>query len=411
MPLPSPVLAIFGVFFVESAVLGNWIPRIPEVKAALELSDSTLGLCLLAMPFGSLTGLVIAGRAVEWLGLRDACRAVLPLWALLFMLPAFVGSAPALAAALFVAGVSIALVEVAMNTEADVIEVRAGRRIMSRCHGFWSLGSMAGALVGSLFAQAGISLVAHFTIVMPLLAVVGYAVASALPPDPRVDAPTEASGRPDPVPEGASGIVVAAERAPLFRLPSRAILLLCAMPLGIMIVEGAFIDWSAVFMRSVLDASPLVIGIAYAFFSSVMAVTRLSGDAIAARVGDHAVVRASGLAATAGVTLFALAPTVPLAFAGAALAGAGVAIVYPLAVTAAARRPGRTSADNVAALTMISFSAFLFGPPLIGFLSDAFGLRAALLSLAPLALTTALLAGEVRGAGGSRDAAAAPRGA
>ena len=193
----------------------------------------------------------------------------------------------------------------------------------------------------------------------------------------------------------APGIAVAAERAPLFRLPARAIVLLCTMPLGIMVVEGAFIDWSAVFMRSVLDASPLVIGVAYAFFSSVMAATRLSGDAIAERFGELNVVRASGLGAAAGVLLFALAPGVPVAFAGAALAGAGVAIVYPLAVTAAARRPGRSPADNVAALTMISFGAFLLAPPLIGFLSEAFGLRTAIALLAPLAFTTFLLAGEV----------------
>jgi len=386
--LRSSLIAIFGVFFVESLVLGNWIPRIPEVKAALGLSDSMLGICLLAMPLGSFVGLLVAGRAVERLGLRDACRVTLPLWALLFVLPALARSAPALALALFLGGVSIALVEVAMNTEADVIESALGRRLMSRCHGFWSLGSMAGAILGSLFAHAGVALVTHFAIVLPLCALAGYVLASRLPPDP---VSTPASAPPDVA-------------TPLFRLPVPAIVALCAMPLGIMVVEGAFIDWSAVFMRSVLDASPLVIGSAYAFFAVIMAGVRLSGDRLADRFGDLAVVRASGAAATVGVALFALAPNVPIAYAGAALSGAGVAIVYPLAVSAAARRPGRSSADNVAALTMISFSAFLLGPPLIGFLSDAIGLRMALLVLAPLAFTTVLLAGEVRGRASSRPA-------
>ena len=371
------MLAVFGVFFFESVVLGNWIPRIPEVKAALGLSDTLLGLCLLAMPLGSLSGLAVAGRVTERLGLRGACRLVLPLWALAFTLPAFAGSAATLALALLVGGLAVALVEVAMNTEADVVEASVGRRIMSRCHGFWSLGSMAGAVLGSLFAHAGVPLGVHFAIVMPLVAIAGFLCASALPPDPPAARAAEAVAE------------------PLFRLPAPGIVALCAMPLGVMLVEGAFIDWSAVFMRSVLDAPPLVIGAAYAFFSVVMAVTRLSGDAIADRVGDLAVVRVSGLAATAGVALFALAPNVPVAFAGSALAGVGVAIVYPLAVSAAARRPGRSPADNVAALTMIAFSAFLLGPPLIGLVSDALGLRPALALLAPLAFTTVLLAGEV----------------
>jgi len=374
----SAVPAIFGVFFVQSSVLGNWIPRIPEIKASLELTDATLGLCLLAMPAGSLSGLVVAGRIVEWLGLRDACRIMLPLWALLFILPAFAMSAPQLAVTLFAAGFSIAMIEVAMNTKADAVEADVGRRIMSRCHGFWSLGSMAGALAGSLFAHQGIPVAVHFGVLMPVLAIVGFAIASALPLDgmPTTPAP-------------------GAESAPLFRLPARAIALLCLMPLGIMVVEGAFIDWSAVFMDSVLDASPLVIGTAYSFFAIVMGVTRLSGDAIADRFGELAVVRVSGLSATAGIALFALAPNVPVAFVGAALAGAGVAIVYPLAVTAAARRPGRAPADNVAALTMIAFSAFLLAPPLIGFLSEWIGLRHALLLLAPFAFMTVLLSNEV----------------
>ncbi len=107
------------------------------------------------------------------------------------------------------------------------------------------------------------------------------------------------------------------------------------------------------------------------------------------------IVRVSGFAACAGIVLFALAPSIVWAFLAAALSGAGVAIVFPLAVSAAANRPGRTPADNVAALNMIAFSAFLVAPPVIGFLSEAFGLRTALLCLAPVAFMTFVLAGEV----------------
>jgi len=372
----SPTWAIFGVFFLESVVLGNWIPRIPEFKAALGLSDAELGLCLLAMPLGTFLGLMVAGRLTERLGLRQSCRITLPLWAFAFVLPAFATSGVWLGACLALAGFVIGLVEVAMNTKADVIEKASRQRLMSRCHGFWSLGSMAGALLGSALAHVGVSVQAHFVAVMPLVGLLGWWTASQLPLDEPVHEPVESED-------------------PLFRLPSRGILLLCAMPLGVMVVEGAFIDWSAVFMRSVLEASPLVIGTAYAFFSVVMAATRLSGDRIADRFGDLAVVRCSGLAAACGIALFAMAPTVPMAYAGAALSGAGVAIVYPLAISAAARRPGRSAADNVAAMTMISFCAFLLAPPLIGFVSDAIGLRWALGLLTPIAFATLLLAGEV----------------
>ena len=127
-----------------------------------------------------------------------------------------------------------------------------------------------------------------------------------------------------------------------------------------------------------------------------MAAVRLSGDWIGERCEPQLIVLVSGISACVGITVFSLAPNPTVAFIGAALSGMGVAIVYPTAVTAAARRPGRSPADNVASLAMISFTAFLVGPPLIGLLSEAFGLRVALLFLAPVTLITVVLSSQVR---------------
>lgn len=376
-PSNKAISAIFGVFFLESAVLGNWIPRIPDMKSALSLSDAGLGVCLLAIPLGTILGLLVAGRIIEHTGLRLACQISLPAWALSFVFPPFAQSQLVFMLFLFVSGVAVGLVEVAMNTEADRIEQFVGKRIMSRCHGFWSLGSMAGALIGGGLAHVGIAASTHFLIVMPLIAVAGFWMASRLP-------------RVAPTPSEADD-----QSSSLFRLPSRFVLMLCMMPIGVMVIEGAFIDWSAVFVHSVLDASPLMISIIYSFFAIVMATVRLCGDAIGDRVAAQLIVQISGLAATLGIVIFALSSNIYVAMFGAAISGMGVAIVYPLAVTAAARRSGN-AADNVAAITMIAFSAFLIAPPIIGFLSDALGLRVALLMLAPVAITTVFLAGEVR---------------
>lgn len=402
-------LAIFGVFFFESSVIGQWIPRIPDIKNSLGLTDGTLGLALLMMPLGTLFGFSVAGRIVELTGLRNACRLFLPLWAILFMGPALADSFLQLSLALVLSGLAIGMIETAMNTEAARIERVAGKRLMSRCHGFWSLGTMFGALAGGALAHAGFSVATHFLLVMPAIALCGYVCATALP---RASTLAEEVARQAAVKAragqaGDESQMAANQQAQapaatddgkgsaLFSLPARAIVLLCLMPLGIMMVEGAFIDWSAVFMRDVLQAGPLIIAVAYSSFSLIMAAVRLSGDWLATRYGDVLIVRVSGLAACAGIALFALAPSTAWAFLAAALSGAGVAIVFPLAVSAAANRPGGTSAGNVASLNMISFSAFLVAPPLIGFVSEVFGLRMALLCLAPLAFLTFLLAGEV----------------
>ena len=400
----SAAWAIFGVFFFESSVIGQWIPRIPDIKDALNLSDAQLGLALLSMPLGTLIGFAVAGRLLHHMGLRNGCRVFLPLWAILFILPALAQSLIQLMLALAISGIAIGLIETAMNTEAARIEKAAGKRLMSRCHGFWSLGTMFGALLGGFIAHQGVGVAAHYLFIMPAIAVGGYLVATALPS--VLPAANDAVKSLDSVPLSQAAVEskaddgtdsgMSADKLALITIPGRAILLLCVMPLGIMMVEGAFIDWSAVFMRDVMAASPLLIAVTYSFFSIVMATVRLTGDAITERFGELAVVRASGLASTIGIALFAMASSTFWVFVGAAIAGAGVAIVFPLTVTAAANRPGRSSADNVAALNMISFSAFLIAPPLIGFLSDAIGLRYALLTLAPFAFTTFLLAGEVR---------------
>lgn len=372
------ISSIFGVFFLEAAVLGNWIPRIPDMKEALSLSDAGLGICLLAIPLGTMLGLLVAGRVIERTGLRQACQIFLPAWALAFVLPPFASTQLVFIVFLFICGIAVGLIEVGMNTEADRLEQSLGKRIMSRCHGFWSLGSMVGALTGGVFAHAGISVSTHFLIVMPLIAVVGFWIASRLPQVP-------ASVKSD---QGAD------EATSLFRLPSKVILLLCVMPIGIMVVEGAFIDWSAVFVRSVLEASPLEISVIYSFFAIVMATFRLFGDAIGDRFPAERIVQVSGVAATLGIVIFALSSNIFVAMIGAAISGMGVAIVYPIAITAAARRPG-SAADNVAAITMVSFTAFLVAPPIIGFISNVLGLRIALLLLAPVAITTVFLASEV----------------
>ena len=374
-PDQKSVWAIFIVFFLESAVLGNWIPRIPDLKEQLGLTDGSLGLCLLAIPLGTFIGLIVAGKMIEYTGLRRACQLSLPAWAIAFVFPPLAPNPVVFVIFLFIAGVAVGMIEVAMNTEADRIEQHIKKRIMSRCHGFWSLGSMAGALMGGAFGQVGLSVAMHFAIVMPVLALIGWWTASQLPK--------------------VASVTASPEDAPLFRLPTRAIILLCLLPMGAMVVEGAFIDWSGVFMRSIMDASPLVISITYSFFAIVMATVRLCGDAIGERVAARTIVQCSGIASAVGIAVFALAPNLIVAYIGAAISGIGVAIVYPLAVTAAARRPGRSAADNVAAITMISFTAFMIAPPVIGFLSEVFGLRMALLMLAPVALTTALLSNEV----------------
>jgi MFS family permease len=77
----------------------------------------------------------------------------------------------------------------------------------------------------------------------------------------------------------------------------------------------------------------------------------------------------------AGTLLVFVAPSAGLALAGFALMGVGTSAIFPLAMSAAAQRTDRAAATNVAALAQFSFVAFLLGPPLLGYVAQAFGIR------------------------------------
>jgi MFS family permease len=368
--------AIRFVFMIEAIVIGAWLPRIPDIKIALQMDAGLLGIVLVGLPAGTLAGFLVAARFAETFGLRRACMIAGPAFALTFIIPGLALSPASLFAALVVCGFVVALIEVAMNTKAGAMEKTAGRRIMSQCHGFWSIGSVVGASLGGLSAQAAIAPAWQFAILNPLFALAAFATAWIMPADP----PRSADNAP----------------APFFALPGRALVVLCLMPVGIMALEGAMMDWSAVFVREVLIGQPVEAAAAYAVFATSMAMTRLAGDRLAERFGAANIVLVSCLSAALGAGLFAAAPDLSVALVGSALAGFGVATVYPLAVSAAAAAPGKSAEANVAAVSFIAFSTFLAGPPVIGGLADLFDLRIALAILVPAALVSAALHGSVR---------------
>ena len=125
-----------------------------------------------------------------------------------------------------------------------------------------------------------------------------------------------------------------------------------------------------------------------------MAIGRLAGDWLSTRFGAVAMARTCCVVGLAGLIAMVAAVEPILVIAGAAATGFGVSIIFPLAVTAAAARDG-SPAVNVAALSLLSFSGFLVGPPVIGFVAEFLGLRAGMATLLIAGAMSLFLAGEV----------------
>ncbi len=368
---------IMALYFVYSFVLSNWLIRIPDVQQALGLEPAGLALCLLGLPAGLVCSMVFSGPLVETLGPSRAIRYGFFGYALPLLLPGFSFSPLMLFFALALVGLGMGPLEVGMNVAADRIGTALGRTVMSRAHGFWSLGLMAGGASGSAAATFGIAPGFHVAAVALVVLAASQILVMRLP-------------LLGPMPAAPSG-----EKAPVFVLPPRNIVALCLFAFGMLLVEGAITDWSAIYLRDVFGQVPPVTGFAFTAFGLLMAGGRLAGDWLSTRFGPVALARFCCLVGLAGLLAVVLATSPLMVVMGAAAAGFGVSIVFPLAVTAAAAREG-SPAVNVAALSLLSFSGFMVGPPVIGFVAEVFGLRLGLATLLLAAGMSLLLAGEVR---------------
>lgn len=372
------LLALQMVFALNALGLSVWFPRIPDVKEALGLDVLTLAFCLFGMPLGTMLGFALVGRITKRLGLKATCLWGGSVFLISFIGPALAPNAPALGFSLFVCGLTIATIEVSMNAKASQTERVLKRRIMTQCHAFWSFGTVTGSLLAGAFAQGGVGFLTQQIILQPIFAAATVFCALRLIPD-------------DPTPAAEEEVEEGGRR---FRLPSTALLLMCLVPIGALLIEGAMMEWSALLMREWKGTSPFLTALTFAVFALAMAGVRLVGDRLAEQFGPRTVIRRSAIAMGFGILAFGLAPGLWMSLPAAALVGIGCGNIYPLAMSIVGQIPGARPERNVATLALVAFTAFLVGPPLIGALAHLVGLPVALALLSPAGIVPLLLLGR-----------------
>ncbi|MGA5468552.1 MFS transporter [Streptomyces arboris] len=394
----SGALSLYAVFFLNGLVLASWAPRIPQVKEQLQLSDGQLGLALLGVALGSVPAMPTAGALVNRFGSRAVARTAVLVYAAAIALPGLARSLPELLVSLAVLGAAVGALDVAMNAHAVDLERSSGRTRISSFHALFSAGALAGALLGTLAAAGGVTPRAQFavTAVVALLAA-GVAAAALRPSTHQHQRKHQHQYENEPAYENEPG-----QPEPALTRPSRftpRLLLLSALGLCVLLIEGVVTDWGSVYLADSLHADPGPAGAGYVAFALAMTVGRLYGDRAANRFGPVRVVRTGALLTAAGsvVTLATGRPVVAVVFF--ALIGLGVAASFPLVVSAASRLHTGSPGTAVATVSTTGYFAFLAGPPLVGFLAEHSSVRAALLILPVLAVATALLAPLLRAEG------------
>jgi fucose permease len=378
---------VMAGFALHATTVGSLFARLPEIQKSLALSESTFGLVLLCLPVGVVLGSVVMAQAVEKWGPKRLMLVGIPLIAAVLLLVAAASSAATLGGALFVFGLAFATSNVAINVEADRVEVADGRRIMSRCHGWWALGFLAATLVSAGLIRLGVSPMAQFALLTVLLSALVPAFLRALP----VSKPRAAGA--------------AAPRR--FALPGKSTLLIGGFALAGVVLEGTTRSWSVIYVRDTFGAADWLAALALPAIVVTQTAGRFVGDSLVERWGPVPVARVVALMLLAGTIVITLAPVTAVALGGFALIGAGVSIVIPQAFSAAARLGDRPAAESMAAFATLSTLMGFLGPPLFGAAAEWLGLRMAFALFIPLPLVSLAFAGYLGKAAGAGGAAAA----
>jgi len=364
----APQHRIYACFFLFAVATGALMARMPDIQTHLGVTEGQLGLTMIGMSIGSLLSLTFGASTIERLGFRTTAFLTTLGPVLLIATIPWLPSAPLVFCVLFCTGILSGALEINLNVEIDRLEAQTGKRFMNRAHGFWSVGFFVTALFGAMIRQSGLSAGWHLLIV----AVIGVGVGTFMLAGAQ-SAPKRASAG-----GAADGHAIA--------FPNWGLLPLCLIGFAAFLVEGAGIDWSAIYMRDIFSVEPFVGGMGLTLFAFFMAAMRLGADPIVARFGPRRVAVSLLALASLGALLVGVAPLPAIALLGFALMGIGCSAVYPLAVSAAAQRTDRPAAVNVAALGQVSFVVFFLAPPLLGFIAEHFGIRNSYLVCLPLLL-------------------------
>lgn len=375
--------ATYAAFIGSGFAFASWASRIPQVRDRLHLDPAALGLVLLAIAAGSLLALPLSGAVVSRIGSSrtvTAMAALLGLALTTVALGSLAGVVPVVIG-LFLLGFANGAWDVGMNVQGTVVERHLGRSIMSRFHAGFSLGTVAGALLGAAMVALNVPVAAHLTVVAMLVTVGVVWQARRFVADKDKD---EAEDTSTARPLGA----LTAWREP-------RTLLIGVFVLAFAFAEGVGGDWISVAAIDGHHVPPALGTLAFAAFLTAMTIGRWFGPGLLDRHGRVTVVRTLALTGIAGVTLFVFAPSPAYAFAGTLLWGLGASLGFPVGMSAGGDDPRRAAA-RVSVIASIGYCSFLAGPPTIGFLGDHAGVLRALIVVAVLLAVAALVADSVR---------------
>lgn len=344
-------IALSIYFFLTGLIFASWASRIPTIKTFFNLNEAELGTILVAMPISSLIGLPISG----WLVSKFDSRVPL-LVAFIFLMGSLVLIGFAQTPFLLVLAISsfaffMRIVNISKNTQSITLQKEFKKGIIGGLHGLWSTGGLLGVGISTVMVKLNIGIQHHLlyiSIFTSIITVITYRFLL----------------KNDKSPTGNKLII---------GKPDTTILLLGILLFLAAICEGGMFDWSGVYFKEVIKEEIFTYG--YLLFMVCMAISRFFSDKIIDRLGTNKTYLLSATVVTIGVLIAILLPTFWPALLGFCFIGLGTAAIFPMTYALAGTSKKYSPGMAISIISTYGILGMFIGPPLIGYLAHAFGLR------------------------------------
>jgi MFS family permease len=370
-------LRYFGpawVFASLNIMIGTWVLYIPLVKENLKLDDAQVGIALFSLALGTLVMIPIASKISSYFGLGKTTLFALTTFAVLFLFPVIMPTFVSLCISLFLIGLLSCLTDICMNALVSELEQEDGVHIMSAAHGFFSLGGVIGAGIGTLIISYIKIPFIHMMYAMAFVVLTNLIVAKSY--------------------FKVKGKAIQRDKKGFDLKLLRPLLGLTIIAFIIMGSEGAIEHWSKLYLQEiVMVVSENIAGVGFVAFSVAMTLGRFFGDAISKRFGAIKLIIGGTLVAMVGLSLVLSAQLVYVII-GFGLVGLGFSIIIPELFRLAGKTPGISSTEGISFVAGFGYVGFLISPPLLGFLSKLKSLKLSFLALlvaTAIALITAII--------------------
>ncbi|SES86087.1 MFS transporter [Thorsellia anophelis] len=370
------------IFLLAGFSMAAWAPIVPLIKDKLTLSDDILGLLLISLAVGSLAMMPLAAFLIEKLSCKKVICLGFLVVSLTLPLLMFAPNLIFMLAVLFCFGAGLGLVDIAMNTQAVLLEKASPKPIMSSMHAFWSIGGVIGSTI--VTTLLGIKIDPLLTLLIAVILIIFAFVPFIKNLLPKQIEPLDENGQIKPT-----------EKTPFIVLPKGIVLLIGILCFILFLAEGAMLDWSAIYLNQFRDVPLNISGSGFIVFSIAMTVGRLTGDWVVASLGRFKVLFWGALLSALGYLLLIVVPIHFVSFIGITLIGIGASNAVPILFTAAGNQKEMPAHLAIAAVAMVGYGGMLIGPAAIGFISNQIGLDKAFFLISSLLLIVVLCSKKV----------------